>query len=247
MDTRYTSRSLRHRRNTDRWECSLSHTDPVTGEMSCTYHTITGKTRKVERLLDLLDEMERHPTLKRKLAPHGGTAINLFMLDVPRLSVDIDVPYIGSVSREGMLADRPRVETGMEAVAQAQGHAVEAHPGGRAGRTFRLHYRGDLSADHAKVDRIYMNRSPILPPVMQKTLVRPGSKARTSEDAEPAAGKVKALFDRVKVRDIHDISVATVERLAPSPKIETITWANPPHEEDRCDEAVGLPANHQIR
>ena len=174
MDTRYTSRSLRRRRNTDRWECSLSHTDPVTGEMSCTYHTITGKTRKVERLLDLLDEMERHPTLKRKLAPHGGTAINLFMLDVPRLSVDIDVPYIGSVSREGMLADRPRVETGMEAVAQAQGHAVEAHPGGRAGRTFRLHYRGDLSADHAKVDRIYMNRSPILPPVMQKTLVRPG-------------------------------------------------------------------------
>ena len=132
MDTRYTSRSLRRRRNTDRWECSLSHTDPVTGEMSCTYHTITGKTRKVERLLDLLDEMERHPTLKRKLAPHGGTAINLFMLDIPRLSVDIDVPYIGSVSREGMLADRSRVETGMEAVAQAQGR-------GAPRRTCRAH------------------------------------------------------------------------------------------------------------
>jgi hypothetical protein len=69
---------------------------------------------KVERLLDLLDEMERHPSLKGKLALHGGTAINLFMLDVPRLSVDIDVSYIGSVSREDMLADRPRIEGGIE-------------------------------------------------------------------------------------------------------------------------------------
>ena len=59
---------------------------------------------KVERLLDLLDEMERHPSLKGKLALHGGTAINLFMLDIPRLSVDIDVSYIGSVSREGSSA-----------------------------------------------------------------------------------------------------------------------------------------------
>lgn len=81
---------------------------------------------KVERLLDLLEEMERHPALRGKLALHGGTAINLFMLDAPRLSVDIDVSYIGSVSREDMLADRPHIE----AVARAQGYAVEAHLGG---------------------------------------------------------------------------------------------------------------------
>lgn len=60
---------------------------------------------KVERLLDLVDEMQRHPDLKGKLAMHGGTAINLFMLDVPRLSVDIDVSYIGALSREEMLAE----------------------------------------------------------------------------------------------------------------------------------------------
>ena len=61
-------------------------------------------TDEFERLLDLLDEMERHPSLKGKLALHGGTAINLFMLDVPRLSVDIDVSYIGSVSCAGSSA-----------------------------------------------------------------------------------------------------------------------------------------------
>ena len=161
---------------------------------------------KVERLLDLLDEMERHPSLKGKLALHGGTAINLFMLDVPRLSVDIDVSYIGSVSCEGMLADRPRIEAGIEAVAQALGYAVEAHPGGHAGRTFLLRYRGDWGVDHVKVDCIYMNRSPILPPIVRETPVRPGAKVRTFSDAELAAGKVKAFFDRVKVRDLYDVS-----------------------------------------
>ena len=85
---------------------------------------------KVERLLDLLDEVERHPALKGKLALHGGTAINLFMLDMPRLSVDIDVSYIGSVSREDMRVDRPRIEAGIEAIVQALGYAVEPHPGG---------------------------------------------------------------------------------------------------------------------
>ena len=161
---------------------------------------------KVERLLDLLDEMERHPALKGRLALHGGTAINLFMLDVPRLSVDIDVSYIGSVSREDMLADRPRIEAGIEAVAQALGYAVEAHPGGHAGRTFLLRYRGDWGVDHVKVDCIYMNRLPILPPVVRETPVRPDAKVRTFADAELAAGKVKAFFDRVKVRDLYDIS-----------------------------------------
>lgn len=38
---------------------------------------------KVERLFDVMEEFERHPDLKGKLAMFGGTAINLFMLDIP--------------------------------------------------------------------------------------------------------------------------------------------------------------------
>ncbi|MDO5043674.1 MAG: hypothetical protein Q4E22_00020 [Coriobacteriia bacterium] len=37
---------------------------------------------KVERLLELLGELGEHPQLKGKLALHGGTAINIFMLDI---------------------------------------------------------------------------------------------------------------------------------------------------------------------
>jgi hypothetical protein len=61
MDTRYTSRSLRRRRNTDQWECSLSHTNPVTGEVVRAYHTLVAKTqRHAERARDtLILELER--------------------------------------------------------------------------------------------------------------------------------------------------------------------------------------------
>lgn len=98
---------------------------------------------KVERLLDLMEEIERHPDLVGKLAMHGGTAINLFMLDAPRLPVDIDVSYIGAVERDEMMAERPRIERGMEEVARHLGYAVTPAKTGHAGRTFILQYRSD--------------------------------------------------------------------------------------------------------
>jgi predicted nucleotidyltransferase component of viral defense system len=65
---------------------------------------------KVLRLLGLLDGLRAHPFVKGRLALKGGTALNLFYFDVPRLSVDIDVNYIGGTSRDDMLADKPKIE-----------------------------------------------------------------------------------------------------------------------------------------
>lgn len=161
---------------------------------------------KVERLLDLLEEMERHPKLKGKLALHGGTAINLFLLDLPRLSVDIDLSYIGEISRDAMLLERSAIESGIEVVARSLGYALEPSNGGHAGRTFLLRYHGDWGVDHVKIDCIYMNRSPVLPLVMRETSMRKGVQVRTFSDAELIGGKVKAFFDRVKVRDLYDVS-----------------------------------------
>lgn len=46
---------------------------------------------KVCRLADVLDFMEQDMVLKNSLALKGGTAINLTIFDLPRLSVDIDL------------------------------------------------------------------------------------------------------------------------------------------------------------
>lgn len=161
---------------------------------------------KVSRLLDLLEEMQRHPDLRGKLAMHGGTAINLFMLDVPRLSVDIDISYIGAVPRDKMLAERPLIERAIEEVGKGQGYSVSAAEGGHAGRTFVFRYRSSWGADHVKVDCIYMNRSPLLPVRTRYCSLRPDVGVLMFEDAELAGGKVKAFFDRVKIRDLYDIS-----------------------------------------
>lgn len=160
---------------------------------------------KVERLLDLMEEMGRHPDLEGRLAMHGGTAINLFMLDVPRLSVDIDVSYVGTVDRDEMLAERPRVERGIEEVARYLGYDVPPTRSEHAGRTFMLRYRGDWGPDHVKVDCVFLNRSPLVPPGPRPCAVRPDAQVVTFCDAELAGGKVKAFFDRVKVRDLYDV------------------------------------------
>ena len=76
MELKYTSRSLRRRRNTDQWECSLSHTDPVTGEVVRTYHTLVAKTqRQAERARDaLIVDLEL-----RGGAVGGGVTVRDFM------------------------------------------------------------------------------------------------------------------------------------------------------------------------
>ena len=64
---------------------------------------------KVFRLLSLLEALRSNAFLRPRIALKGGTALNLFLFDMPRLSVDIDLNYIGSVDREVMLADKPKV------------------------------------------------------------------------------------------------------------------------------------------
>ncbi len=53
---------------------------------------------KSVRLLTLLNAFCEHPQLAGKLALKGGTALNLFLFDVPRLSVDIDLNYVGAIN-----------------------------------------------------------------------------------------------------------------------------------------------------
>ena len=64
---------------------------------------------KVIRLIDLLNAFKNNEFLQSRIALKGGTALNLFHFDLPRLSVDIDLNYVGSLEREFMLADKPKI------------------------------------------------------------------------------------------------------------------------------------------
>ena len=64
----YTSRSMRRRRDTDKWEVALSHSNPLTGELETTYHTVTAKTENQAR--------KKRDELIRKLNLHGAACAN---------------------------------------------------------------------------------------------------------------------------------------------------------------------------
>ncbi len=66
--------------------------------------------RQVALLLDILPSVAE----ERNFALHGGTAINLFHLDMPRLSVDLDLTYV--LFSDDRNADLENIRTSLEAI-----------------------------------------------------------------------------------------------------------------------------------
>lgn len=83
---------------------------------------------KVMRLVELLNELFDNTFLKQRLVLKGGTALNLFYFDLPRLSVDIDLNYIGSVDRNTMLEERKELEAILFTLCERSGFTIIAVP-----------------------------------------------------------------------------------------------------------------------
>ncbi len=126
---------------------------------------------KVIRLLGLLDGFRSHPFLKHRLALKGGTALNLFAYDLPRLSVDIDLNCVGSGDRETMLEDRPKVEQAVQAVREQLGIQVKRTPTDHAGGKWRLSYTTVFGRHGAlELDMNFMLRTPLWPTTTSRGL-----------------------------------------------------------------------------
>jgi hypothetical protein len=164
---------------------------------------------KVLRLLELLEGFRSHPFLKSRVALKGGTALNLFIFEVPRLSVDIDINYIGAAERDAMLAERPKVEQAIEAVCGRAGVQIKRVPGEHAGGKWRLSYTSAYVRPGAlEVDVNFLLRTPLWPTVMadSKRIGAFGVAEVPMLDLhELAAGKLAALFGRAASRDLFDV------------------------------------------
>lgn len=117
---------------------------------------------KVLHLLNLLNQLNRHPMLKGKRVLKGGTALNLFVFDLPRLSVDVDRTCVGVLEREAMLADRPKVEQAAQAVFSREGFTAKRVPTEHAGGKWRLSYQSYTGqSGNLEVDLYFMYRQPL--------------------------------------------------------------------------------------
>jgi predicted nucleotidyltransferase component of viral defense system len=163
---------------------------------------------KVAYLMGLLDTLQSHPFLKGKLVLKGGTALNLFVFDVPRLSVDIDLNYVGAESRDVMLEERPKIEQAVQAVFRREGFTVRRMPEEHAGGKWLLRYQSTSGqSGNLEVDINFMYRVPLWPVTTIDS--HPLGTWRATgipvmDTHELAAGKLTALLSRRKARDLFD-------------------------------------------
>ena len=163
---------------------------------------------RVFQLMTLLDGLNSHPFLKPRLALKGGTALNLFHFAVPRLSVDIDLNYVGAADREAMLAERPKIEQAVQAVCSREGFNIKRMPTDHAGGKWRLTYTGAKGyPGKLELDVNFMLRTPLWPCVVIACHPVGSLRAapvRVLDLHELAAGKMAALLARSASRDVFD-------------------------------------------
>ena len=165
--------------------------------------------QKQMTLLDLLREINRHPLLKKQFALKGGTAINLFWFQLNRLSVDIDLNYIGSEDREIMVKDRPKLEQEIKKLIESRGISVRNVPEEHAGAKWRLQAPSAFGGTFTlEVDLNFIMRVPVWGveskspfPLDEDYLFN----CNTVSFEELFGGKIKALMDRSAVRDLYDV------------------------------------------
>lgn len=157
---------------------------------------------QVALLLRTIPEIASEPDFALK----GGTAINLFVRDLPRLSVDIDLVYLPVADRATSL---DAVRAGLERVAQRLesrlGFKVERHLL-VDGKRLLVHSDGTV----IKVEVSPVLRGTVFPP--QTRAVSPSVEERFGfaemqvvSLPDLYAGKMAAALDRQHPRDLFDI------------------------------------------
>lgn len=164
---------------------------------------------KVLRLIDFLNLFNTHQELKGKYVLKGGTAINLCLFDLLRLSVDIDLNFNGDYNREEMEEIRLLHKKVITEQASLMGYALSA----KSRFTFTLdsyllQYKNVVGGnDYIKLELNYSNRIQLLTPVIYKTssLLVPSVAVLALDKIELYATKIAALVGRTTARDIFDV------------------------------------------
>lgn len=163
--------------------------------------------RQVDLLVRTLPYIARHEAFALK----GGTAINLFYRDMPRLSVDIDLTYLPIEDRDTTLKN---IDTTLDHIRtdllrNLRGASVQRIAGGGNNDTRILVRQGNAE--------IKIETSPVA-----RGTVHPPERRRVSESVEEAfgfaemqvvsfedlfGGKLHAAVDRQHPRDLFDVKL----------------------------------------
>lgn len=165
---------------------------------------------KVCRLADILMFFQNDSLLSEKMALKGGTAINLTIFNLPRLSVDIDLDFSENLPREEMLAVRKLVTERIKKYMTARGYTLGLNSKFyHALDSFVYEYQnaGGMK-DNIKIEINYMLRCHVLPPVRRSVNLPWLQQNLTVLSVDPLeiyGSKIVALLNRAAPRDLYDI------------------------------------------
>ena len=163
---------------------------------------------KVLRLLDLLQAIASDQTLSDRLVLKGGTALNFFHLSVDRLSVDIDLNYVGALDRDTMISERVVVEAALKNLLESRGYAIRYNSDEHAGGKWLMRHASALGGySSLEIDLNYMARQPLFGIARMQS--SPFGDVRVKNVLvldlhEVVAGKLVALISRHAARDLFD-------------------------------------------
>lgn len=165
---------------------------------------------KVTRLADILEYLNTNPILKDSLALKGGTAINLTIFNLPRLSVDIDMDYLITNSREEMLESRKNINSNIDRYMVSHGYSKNPKTKNPHSLDSWIYdYTGASgNKDNIKIEVNYSLRSHVLDaeerPIITEYLSSK-YKVKCLAPLEIYGSKMNALLSRAAARDLYDV------------------------------------------
>lgn len=182
------------------------------------YGFVRDTFEKVLRLKEILKYLNEDEYLREHLLLKGGTAINLTIFDLPRLSVDIDMDYTPNDTKEDMLVAREKITDLITAYMNNEGYQLV--DGSRFMHSLDAFYYQYTNVggnrDMIKIELNYSLRAHILEPVYRKLLPKvfdDGMMIRMVAPMEIFAAKGNALINRAAARDLYDWGNMMQEKL----------------------------------
>ena len=152
-----------------------------------------------------------HVAAEECFALKGGTAINFFVRDMPRVSVDIDLTYLPIEAREESLTN---IEQALDRIKASISKAVGGVAVGESryqGKLSKLLVRG--ADGEVKVEPNLVMRGAVHPTVQRdlcpaaRERFEVAVRIKTLSDSDIYGGKLCAALDRQHPRDLFDVKV----------------------------------------
>lgn len=161
------------------------------------------------RLLEILKEIYSNKFLEKRLYLKGGTAINkLYIAETPRLSIDLDFNIVGD--KEEVFGNRNKIRDKIMRLLKSCDPEYKIKFRSTYESThIRAQYKpifGEL-LQHIKIELSTVERFPVLEPVKRKLSLHDGKivDVSTYRLEELTATKLRALYGRLKGRDVYDL------------------------------------------